>query len=176
LNQNHLGGHCNITHVDYGSLALLKQRLDIKSVLDIGCGPGGMKEMCELIGVSWTGVDGDQSCSKENVITHDFTKGPLMTHHRDLVWSIEFVEHVDEQHVPNILAAFKLAKKAICMTHALPGKKGFHHVNCQPSEYWIDKIKSCGYELDIELTQQIRENSTMRREFMRNTGMVFTKI
>ena len=36
----HLGGHLNKTHVDRGSLEILKRRFDIKSMLDIGCGPG----------------------------------------------------------------------------------------------------------------------------------------
>lgn len=164
-----------MTHIDAGSLALLKGKLGIKSVLDVGCGPGGMSSVCQSVGLSWTGVDGDPACVKEGVIAHDFTIGQLATHQRDLVWSVEFVEHVDELYLQNVMSAFGLAKKAICMTHAVPGKKGFHHVNCQPPEYWIDKITASGYELDIKLTQQIRAASTMRREFMRNTGMVFTK-
>lgn len=171
----HLGGHCNVTHVDAGALELLKNQLGIRSVLDVGCGPGGMSGVCQSIGLSWTGVDGDPACAKESVITHDFTTGPLITHQRDLVWSVEFVEHVDETHLQNVMSAFKLAKTAVCMTHALPGKKGFHHVNCESADYWIDKMQACGYRIDYSLTKQVRGASTMRREFMRNTGMVFTK-
>lgn len=171
----HLGGHLGITHTDPGSLALLKERLGVRSVLDVGCGPGGMQAVCEGLGLSWTGADGDPACARESVLTHDFTKGPLVTHPRDLVWSVEFVEHVEERFLPNVLSALMLAAKAICMTHALPGKGGHHHVNCQPPDYWINKLTAAGYELHIPLTQQLRAVSTMRREFMRNTGLVFTK-
>lgn len=170
----HLGGHCHITHIDLGAMAMLKNELALKSVIDVGCGLGHMEKICDSMGISWTGIDGDPLCARENVISHDFTLGEIITEPRDLVWSVEFVEHVDEKFLPNVMSAFRLASKAICMTHALPGKKGHHHVNCQLPEYWINKITSLGYELNIDLTQKLRSVSSMRREFMRNTGMIFT--
>lgn len=174
INKNsHLGGHLNITHIDAGTVSFLRERFDIKTVLDVGCGPGGMQTVCERMGLSWTGVDGDPSCVRDEVIEHDFTKGKISTHKRDLVWSVEFVEHVEEGHIDNILDALSLATKAVCMTHALPGKKGFHHVNCQNEDYWIEKMDSVGFKLDEQSTQHVRKISTMRREFMRSTGKIF---
>lgn len=41
----HLGGHKNRTHLDEGSLDHCIKILQVKSMLDIGCGPGGMVEI-----------------------------------------------------------------------------------------------------------------------------------
>jgi cyclopropane fatty-acyl-phospholipid synthase-like methyltransferase len=171
----HLGGHLGVTHTDAGAIAFLQKQFDARSVLDVGCGPGGMQDVCEQIGLSWIGVDGDPACDREGVILHDFTEGPLHTHPMDLVWSVEFVEHVRKEFLPNVLSAFNLATKAVCMTHALPGKGGHHHVNCQESKYWIDALASVGFTFDPDTTHRIREASTMRREFVRNTSLVFIK-
>lgn len=172
----HLGGHLNKTHTDSGAISFLRTELGIQSVLDVGCGKGGMEEVCQVFGVGWTGVDGDPACFREGVIRHDFTKGfPKNLPEFDLTWSVEFVEHVHEQFLANLLLTFGQARKAICMTHAMPGKPGHHHVNCQLPEYWVDKMKLVGFELSPALTQGVREASSMGREFMRSTGMVFTR-
>ena len=35
---DHLGGHLNKTHTDRGTLLYLKNKYNIKSMIDIGCG------------------------------------------------------------------------------------------------------------------------------------------
>ena len=41
---DHLGGHLNKTHTDRGTLLYLKNKYNIKSMIDIGCGPGAMSD------------------------------------------------------------------------------------------------------------------------------------
>jgi len=43
----HLGGHQNKTHLDVGTLEFFKSTFNIKSMLDIGCGPGGMVNLAQ---------------------------------------------------------------------------------------------------------------------------------
>lgn len=173
---SHLGGHCGITHIDQGAIWVLKAMFQPKSFLDIGCGKGGLKRLIQGESMNWTGVDGDPSCASESIIIHDFIKGKMSGELiADIVWSVEFVEHVDELYLDNVLDALCRAQKAICMTHALPGKKGYHHVNCQSSEYWINHLSSKGFHLHELATKYVRSFSSMKREFMRNTGMVFTR-
>ena len=38
----HLGGHGNVTHIDTGLIEFARDELGCKSILDIGCGPGGI--------------------------------------------------------------------------------------------------------------------------------------
>jgi hypothetical protein len=59
------------------------------------------------------------------------------------------------------------------MTHALPGKNGHHHVNCRTEDYWIDMFKKYDFSLCEYATREVRQCSTMKREFMRETGKVF---
>src|SRR5262249_13023087 len=72
-----------------------------------------------------------------------------------LIWSCEFLEHVDREYVPNILASFAVAR-AILLTHAFPGQRGHHHVNCQPSSYWIGLLEEAGFECSVPLSLKAR--------------------
>lgn len=149
-------------------------------MLDIGCGTGGMLELAELRDVKAVGIDGDFTLSYPpnlHIIVHDFTYGPsirLQSLEFDLAWSCEFLEHVEEQYVPNFMAAFQRCKYAVA-TAAPPGWAGHHHVNCQPKEYWINVFSQYGFEYDDEETQTIRNVSTMQKPFMQNNGMFFKR-
>ncbi len=72
-------------------------------------------------------------------MVHDLTKGPVVTS-VDLVHCQEVVEHIEEKYLDNLLSSL-LCGKFIVMTHALPGQDGYHHVNCQPPEYWIEHLQ-----------------------------------
>lgn len=171
----HLGGHNNKTHTDMGTLSFLVQRLGIRSVLDIGCGPGWMYEVAKNLGVSWRGIDGDPEiiCSDIPIIRHDFTLGPLeLNTPYGLAWSVEFLEHVEERYMSNYMAAFTTAKYAV-VTAAPPGYPGHHHVNCRLEDYWVGAFAANGFTYDHKMSQEIRKISTMQKPFMQRTGMFF---
>ena len=46
--------------------------------------------------------------------------------------------------------------RVIAMTHAVPGQGGYHHVNCQPSAYWIEKLEAIGYKFLPEETEEAK--------------------
>jgi len=173
---DHLGGHLYRTHVDRGALEYLVRTFDIATMLDVGCGPGGMHEVAESLGIVWVGVDGDPIFKdRNNIILHDFCNGPLSTYitHTDLVWSVEFLEHVDEIYLPNVMSSINRASVAV-VTAAPPGYPGHHHVNCRPQDYWIGAFATIGMRFDSVRTAKLREASTMRKPFMQSTGMLFT--
>ena len=135
----------------------------IKSVLDVGCGEGHSTKFFRDLGLDVLGVEGcqtaiDNSVVPENVVKHDFRDGPFMPDRQfDMVWSCEFVEHVDEKFVTNILKTFSHAKRLVLMTHAVPGEEyGHHHVNCRPSSYWIEHFEKRGFDWRFGLTKQAR--------------------
>lgn len=191
----HLGGHQNKTHLDEGTLIFLKNNYKIKTMLDIGCGPGGMIELARSYGINAQGIDGDplverSDIVKNNITIHDYTKGPSPIDKTfDFVWSCEFVEHVYEEYLPNFMEDFAKGKY-ILMTFAPLGKKGHHHVNCNTQEYWIDVFDKYGFNFQPEITKSIRETiSTMgsvkndkktglpkyRKAFVREHGMFFIR-
>ena len=181
--EQHLGGHANKTHLDHGALNYLKDTFNAKTYLDIGCGPGGMVELAEQIGLDSLGIDGDYTLDRYNknrFLIHDFTKGPAPVRGTyDIGWSVEFVEHVYETYIPNYVQAFQSCK-VLLLTYAPPGWEGHHHVNLQEEKYWIDTMSEYGLRYEAELTKEVRQKSTLnvkvkkgKKAFVRNRGLLF---
>ena len=78
--EEHLGGHAGYTHLDEGALDFVKDILKVKSMLDIGCGPGGMVQLANEKKINAIGIDGDYTLDRyddSKFIIHDYTKGPI---------------------------------------------------------------------------------------------------
>ncbi len=122
----------------------------IKSVLDIGSGVGVNAKWFLDHGIKAFGIEGFPDYLRHSVLpdghmfSHDYTKGPFHLGIFDLGWSSEFVEHVEEKYIPNFMVTFQNCRYA-CITHATPGQGGYHHVNEQPTEYWIQRFKEAGF-------------------------------
>ena len=182
---HHLGGHANKTHLDEGALRWLKDHFSAQTYLDVGCGPGGMVQLAEEIGLDVLGIDGDHTLTRydeSKFIIHDFTTGPVNLDKKyDIGWSVEFVEHVYEEYIPNYITSFQ-ACKVFVMTYAPPGWEGRHHVKLQEEDYWIEVMRQYGFVVDRELTTTLRLKSTMnvpgkkRKAFVRNRGLVFINV
>ncbi len=183
---SHLGGHENETHIDVGTLTYLVEKFGIKSVIDVGCGPGGMVKTGLEMGLDYVGVDGDFTVErdpsiKDCVIIHDFTQEPPLFKNAnneevfDLGWTVEFLEHVDAHYIYNFMKTLRQCKYVIC-THAFPGQPGHHHVNCREHPYWVDIFTAFGFEIDVETTNEVREKSTMVERYIRQQSLVFRNL
>lgn len=140
----------------------LIQKYNVKSVIDVGCGAGHSLRYFLNKGLRGIGVEGwteaiNRSPVKSHIVAHDYCHGPYVTSGKfDLCWSCEFVEHVDAQYVQNFMDTFKCCK-VLAMTHAVPGQPGFHHVNCQPLEYWTNILANNGFKVDIPYSEIVRD-------------------
>lgn len=139
------------------------EEFSIRSVLDVGCGEGHSTRYFKYLGCRVLGVEGCRQALADTVVPgsvtqHDFCDGAFLSPKPfDLIWSCEFLEHVEEKYVPNILRTFEQARKMILVTHAFPGQdRGHHHVNCRPSSYWIKRIEKLGFECHVALTREAR--------------------
>jgi len=147
----HLGG-CRSNKGTFVPLVWDKiiEMYNIKSVIDIGCGYAQSLSYFISKGLTGIGVEGweyavQHSKVPESIIMHDYTLGKYIPEKEfDLGWSAEFVEHVDKEYIDNFMATFKKCKY-VAMTHAFPRQRGFHHVNCQKSIYWIEIFKNNGF-------------------------------
>lgn len=170
----HLGGHQQMTWVDEPVLDYLTGYYHVKTMLDVGCGLGGMIDAAAARGIDAIGIDGDPQIERPDVITHDYaTDGPLaMPANFDLIWCVEFVEHVRACHVDNFLTTFD-AGRVIFLTHALPGQRGHHHVNERFDCYWIDMLAERGWRFEVESTIWVRIHGAI--PFSRISGLVLEK-
>lgn len=169
----HLGGHSNRTHLDIANLEYLKKKFNIQTLVDVGCGPGGMIREASSRGIKACGIDGDFTLNFNDidVVLNDFTKSSYKFGRSfDLAWSVEFVEHVPEKFLPNFMPIFQEAKY-VFMTFS--PFKNFFHYNVKDSEYWIKVFEEYGFTHDEEETTFIRKNSSMQRDFVRTCGHFF---
>ena len=181
----HLGGSEDFVHTDEGALDFLIKTYDIKSYLDIGCGPGWMVRLAQEKGLDAYGVDGDFSVTvpeeiKDRHFIHDFSTGPWIpppekTRKKfDLAWTVEFVEHVEARYISNFVAPMQNCKY-IVMTHAFPNQPGHHHVNCRLEDYWIGVFAANGFKYNHKMSIEMRKCSSMAKGFMARTGMFFER-
>lgn len=185
MTTDHLGGcyeqgDANTTMVDVWGYLLVKYAP--ATVLDLGCGFGHALKwfrengLCNIIGVEGWDEAIEKNLVRDAIVKHDFSKGmaPIGTP-VDLVWCAEFLEHVDEQHLPNVMAAMRLGRIA-CVTHGEPGQYGHHHVNCQTTEYWVEKFHAAGFVYLSEETQLLRRTDRWRATWGRRTLTMFQRI
>lgn len=173
--KKNIGGHKNKTWTDLGALRYLAKKINAKTFLDIGCGPGGQIEIAKTLGLKAQGIDGDPKFSDmKDISVFDFSESKFSKNKLknipkegffDIGWSVEFLEHVDEKYIDNFMPAFSLCRFVV-ITHATPGQGGYHHVNENTFEYWENIFKKSGFSYSSKLTKKIKEKSTMKKKKM----------
>ncbi len=139
----------------------LIDKYKIATVVDIGAGGGWNtvwfheKGLYAVAVEGWPEAIGRMRMPMERVIVHDYIRGPLPIPRTDLGWCSEFVEHVEEQFIPNWMVTAKCCRY-FCMTFATPGQTGFHHVCERPFEFWIAKFAENGFEHLPHETEYLR--------------------
>jgi hypothetical protein len=153
------------------------ERFGIRSMLDVGCGEGHAVLFFHRLGIPAHGIDGldaNVRCARTPIALHDLLAGPYVMP-VDFVWSCEVAEHIVPEKVEYFVDTLANGR-IIAMTHAVPGQGGYHHVNCQPAEYWIELITRRGYRLseDNEIFVEISRKELTWNYFSR-TGLVFLR-
>ncbi len=134
------------------------QRFAISSVMDLGSGMGYASQYFHKKGMKVLAVDGMiENCQKAifPTIHLDLTVTKAIAK-VDLVHCQEVVEHIEERYLDNLLSSLSCGK-FILMTHAHPGQGGYHHVNEQPTEYWVTNLSKYNCEVLIEDSNRIRK-------------------
>jgi methyltransferase family protein len=177
----YIGGHLrNGVEWDEKLIELLKARAQLKTALDVGCGSGLSIERFENAGISAWGLDGYfVNCAwSHRRVTADFctqwVEWPIKF---DLVWCVEVLEHVPSEYEQNVIQTIRRnVGKIAFITAAPPGQPGFHHVNCKPRTYWIDKFESVSLKYvseTVSILECLGEVGPFGRNDLKANGMLF---
>ena len=156
--------------------------LGCKAVLDVGCATGHWLSQFEKEGLQIFGLEGTPAAFEKllvdpTAVKHfDLRKKHTEKYDVDLVLSIEVAEHIEEAFVMNYVDVLTShGAKNIVMTAAPPGQGGEGHVNEQPKEYWIERLKAAGYERDEDLEKKIIQWVKTAR-LQKDTSAEFRKV
>ena len=172
------GGSKNKNHVDEAAMEYLLSRYKINSIIDLGCSTGATVRLAAKKGLAAIGVDGDRAMRKYWTgglcSLHDFCK-PWELRHRiwDLVWCVEFFEHLAVGELKNAMDVMSGCHYAVVTSSTVICR---YHQNIQEPLYWQGVMAAVGMELDKEATSEIREVSSMSKNFMRTQGQVFRRV
>lgn len=178
----HLGGNSKGGDPHGQSLELvdwLIAQYEPQTFLDVGCGTGWMLRKMDAAGLVVAGVEGlevnAKVCYPFPVLVHDLCDGPVKFAGIDLAWSQEVAEHIDQKYTANFLDTLCVGN-VIAMT-ACPPKcgGGWHHVNEQPAEYWIDLLSKRGYAFDALATEEARAVIADGDNYFRKHGLIFER-
>ena len=132
--KQHLGGFIKFDKdgVSPRAWRYMMQNLTVKSVVDVGCGRGISTLWFKSHGARVLCLEGSHDAvthshlPAENIVEHDFSRGPYWPQETfDVLWSVEFLEHVGRPYMKNYLPAFHKAA-LIFASHSIWG--GWHHV------------------------------------------------
>lgn len=143
--------------------------LEIKSVVDFGCSIGTYLEYflsvgCEIRGFEYCLDECKAQIEKvenlsEFISFGDVSKEIKLDRKYEVSLSTEVAEHIPEERsdflVDNLCSS---AENYIIFTAAKKDQGGTGHINCQYPEYWLEKFKQRGWDLNNSLIDEIKSD------------------
>lgn len=124
-----------------------------RSVVDVGCGPGLWLEAYERNGIKdFLGIDGPWvrpetlKIAQEKFRVEDLSQPLKLGRRFDLVNSLEVAEHLDGSKADTFVDTLCSLGDVIMFSAAIPGQRGYHHVNEQFQDYWVSRFRARGFE------------------------------
>lgn len=136
---------------------------DVKTIVDVGCGPGlYVREFIDT-GFKAIGVEYSpklrRSGEKRGVQIFPFDVSVPTPHPPgapfDLAVSFEVGEHISPDLADAFVKYFRGLTRRVVFSAAHPGQGGTAHINEQPREYWIKKFEANGFKYDPQTTEAI---------------------
>lgn len=149
----------------------------VKTIIDLGCGPGMYSEFLNQNGFFCDCCDGNPhtiELSKHKCFIQDLSIDFDLQKKYDCVLCLEVGEHIPKLYedilIDNII---KHTEKLIILSWATVGQGGHGHVNEQPNEYISKKFENKDFERCYDIEIDLRKSSFWW--WFKNTIMVFKK-
>mgnify|MGYP001612664726 CR=1 FL=1 len=162
----------------------LWNHLDFRSAMDLGCGNGFILEELQQHGAWVIPVEAVPAALKfmypglrKHAIIHDLTQPIQLENRVELIICTEVAEHLPQHAAETLLQSiFNHAQKWLFFSAATPGQGGHGHLNEQPHQYWIDRLKEYGFEYQEELSMGLRKRVDPSLSGFRDNSMIFKSI
>lgn len=161
---------------------IILELLDVKSVIDVGCGTGSWLTQLKQFGiVDITGVDGEWANNerllipKGNFIVNDLTKPLLLNRKFDLVICLEVAEHIPRCRAETLVESLVGLGPAILFSAAIPFQGGTHHVNEQWPNYWAKLFFKKHYVTIDCIRKKVWSNNNVAPFYAQNMLMFVEK-
>jgi SAM-dependent methyltransferase len=152
-----------------------------QSVLDVGCGVGSWlaewvsEGVTDVLGLDGEHVDRmamkiEPSRFRAMDLSRPFTLGRTF----DLVQSLEVAEHLNESCADTFVESLVSHADTVLFSAAIPGQRGYHHVNEQWPSYWITKFSNVGFKMFDAIRPSIWADPHVDVWYRQNT-LLFSK-
>ena len=129
----------------------LLENLNLKSVVDVGCGTAAWLSVFKKYGVkNILGLDSHNnlSClriSREEFLNQNLEKAIFTENLYDLAISLEVAEHINPKQSIRFISDLCNLSEIILFSAATPGQGGENHINEKSLDYWRVIFKEKGY-------------------------------
>jgi SAM-dependent methyltransferase len=157
LRKQQTGEEAKTHHSASRILSLIKQYIEPRSVLDVGCGLGTWLHAARELGAQDVlGIEGPWLDRNVVVIdpgliqTVDLSQGFALGRLFDLVLCLEVGEHLHADAAPKLVGSIVAHGDCVLFSAAIPYQGGHDHVNERFLDYWVKLFAPHGYRpLDI---------------------------
>jgi 2-polyprenyl-3-methyl-5-hydroxy-6-metoxy-1,4-benzoquinol methylase len=147
-----------------GVVPVLRDLLDPRSLLDVGCGQGEWLEAFGLedsVGVDIAYTDQLEMWPLADYSRHDLQYALDLERTFDLVVCLEVAEHLPPAAADVLVDTLCRHSGTVVFSAAVPGQEGIGHINCQPHEYWHAKFAARGYAVNDAIRPRIAGDWTV---------------
>lgn len=152
---------------------------NVRTVVDIGCGPGTYVSAFRECGFDAFGIDVDERIRGKDYIIHADIFDYHFDHKVDLAVSLEVAEHLQPETSLMFVDKLIEASDMILFSAAYPGQNGDGHINCRFLKEWMEIFASKGYCVDDVATYHMKEHIVFDKKvtgwFTRNAVILVNK-
>jgi len=133
------------------------------SLIDLGCGNGDLAKGFLDRGVDAYGIEGTENArcksqlSSKRLGINDLRYSTVFLRQFDLAICLEVAEHIEQEYADIFVDNLLKASDRILLSAAGITQRGIGHVNCQPVEYWLNKMSERGMCPDFCIAEKIKE-------------------